>query len=100
MENEGKVILIALIINLIFVYALPRLFVNPTGVKAFDDFVSYLKAQQAFITFSSFLLAVVLYGTMYYLKHYDQESGGRDMLMTEDYVSPTPAKHAPHTPSE
>ena len=95
MENEGKVILIALIINLVFVYALPRLFVNPTGFKAFDDFVSYLKAQQAFITFSSFLLAIVMYGTMYYMKHYDNESQDMGTLMTEEY-SPSPKRHTIH----
>ncbi|NBX50371.1 hypothetical protein EBT25_10605 [bacterium] len=91
MDGELKPILIALIINLIIVYVLPKLFVNPTGFKAFDDFVSYLKAQQAFIGFSSVLLAVVSYGTLYYLKHYDQSSGGgTDDLLTEDFMTPAP----------
>jgi hypothetical protein len=93
-DIELKPILIALVINLVFVFALPRLFTNPTGFKAFDDFVSYLKAQQAFIGFSSVLLAVVLYATLYYLKHYseDHETGE---LMTEEY-SPSPKRHSAH----
>lgn len=89
-----KPILIALVINLVLVYALPRIFANPTGFKAFDDFVSYLKAQQAFIAFSSVSLALVLYGTMYYMEHYDQEQGG-EMIMTDEY-SPSPKRHSAH----
>lgn len=91
---NAKPILIALLINLVFVYVLPRLFANPTGFKAFDDFVSYLKAQQTFIGFSSVLLAVVLYGTMYYLENYDEQSGG-EMIMTDEY-SPSPSPSVKH----
>ena len=90
MDGELKPILVALIINLIIVYVLPKLFVNPTGFKAFDDFVSYLKAQQAFIGFSSVLLAVVLYGSMYYLKHYGSPSESTEELLTEDFLTPSP----------
>ena len=91
MDGDLKPILVALIINLIIVYVLPKLFVNPTGFKAFDDFVSYLKAQQAFIGFSSVLLAVVLYGSMYYLKHYGEgHHEGSDELLTEDFLTPSP----------
>jgi len=67
-------ILIALVINLVLIYLLPRPFSNPTGFKAFDDLVSYLKAQQAFVAFSSFVLAVVMYLTSYYMLHYSEES--------------------------
>jgi hypothetical protein len=98
MSVNLKPILIALIVNLAIVYALPRLFANPTGFKAFDDFVSYLKAQQAFLGFSSILLAVVLYGTMYYIEHYDEASeGGSGELMTEPYSpSPSPSSAMAH----
>lgn len=90
MDGELKPILVALIINLIIVYVLPKLFVNPTGFKAFDDFVSYLKAQQAFIGFSSVLLAVVLYASMYYMKNYSGPSEASEELLTEDFLTPSP----------
>jgi hypothetical protein len=38
MEVELKPILVALVINLTLIFALPRLFSAPTGFKAFDDF--------------------------------------------------------------
>jgi hypothetical protein len=92
-DIELKPFLIALLVNIVIVYALPRLFANPTGFKAFDDFVSYLKAQQAFIGFSSSLLIIVLYLTTYYLKNYD-ESGTEHYgeIMTESF-SPSPRPH-------
>ncbi len=74
-------ILIALVINLVIIYLLPRLFSKPTGFKAFDDLVNYLKAQQAFIAFSSFVLAFVMYATAYYLLHYGDG--------TQESMSPT-----------
>ena len=67
-------ILIALVINLVLIYVIPRLFTKPTGFKAFDDLVSYLKAQQAFVAFSSVVLALVMYLTQYYMLHYSEES--------------------------
>lgn len=91
-QVEFKPILIALLVNLVLIFALPRVFVNPTGFKAFDDFVSYLKAQQAFLGFSSFLLAIVMYATAYYIVHYgDQTGADHGDLMTEDFMTPAPA---------
>jgi hypothetical protein len=94
-QVELKPILISLVINLVLIFALPRIFVNPTGFKAFDDFVSYLKAQQAFLGFSTVLMAIVLYATSYYMLNYDEESAsGHDgELMAEDFMTPSPAKH-------
>jgi hypothetical protein len=86
-------ILVSLVINLVIVYLVPKIFVNPTGFKAFDDFVSYLKAQQAFIGFSSVLLAIVLYASTYYLKNYSGDHGGQDLL-TEDFATPHVEKHS------
>ena len=91
--------MIALVINLVLIFALPRIFVNPTGFKAFDDFVSYLKAQQAFLGFSTVLMAIVLYATAYYILHYGDEasgSGHRGELMAEDFMTPSPQKHVAH----
>jgi hypothetical protein len=94
-QVELKPILISLVINLVLIFALPRIFVNPTGFKAFDDFVSYLKAQQAFLGFSTVLMAIVLYATSYYMLNYgDESAGGHDgELMAEDFMTPSPAKH-------
>jgi hypothetical protein len=94
-EVELKPILVALVINLTLIFALPRLFSSPTGFKAFDDFVSYLKAQQAFLGFNAVLLAIVSYAAAYYMIHYsDGESHGhREDLMSDDFMKPaTPKK--------
>ena len=92
MEVELKPILVALVINLTLIFALPRLFSSPTGFKAFDDFVSFLKAQQAFLGFNAVLLSVVMYAASYYMIHYgDGESrvhGRRDELMSDDFMKP------------
>lgn len=94
-EVELKPILVALVINLTLIFALPRLFSSPTGFKAFDDFVSYLKAQQAFLGFNAVLFAIVMYAASYYMIHYgDGESHGRhEELMSDDFMKPaTPKK--------
>ena len=94
MEVELKPILVALVINLTLIFALPRLFTNPTGFKAFDDFVSFLKAQQAFLGFNAVLLSVVMYAASYYMIHYgDGESHGhREELMSDDFMKPASPK--------
>ena len=94
MEVELKPILVALVINLTLIFARPRLFSAPTGFKAFDDFVSFLKAQQAFLGFNAVLLAVVMYATSYYMVHYgDGESHGRrEELMSDDFMKPASPK--------
>ena len=95
-EVELKPILVALVINLTLIFALPRLFSSPTGFKAFDDFVSYLKAQQAFLGFNAVLFAIVMYAASYYMVHYgDGESHGhgrRDELMSDDFMKPSSPK--------
>ena len=93
-EVELKPILVALVINLTLIFALPRLFSTPTGFKAFDDFVSYLKAQQAFLGFNAVLFAIVMYAASYYMVHYgDGEShGGREELMSDEFMKPATPK--------
>jgi hypothetical protein len=95
-EVELKPILVALVINLTLIFALPRLFTNPTGFKAFDDFVSYLKAQQAFLGFNAVLLAIVMYAASYYMNNYsDDESHShhhREELMSDDFMKPATPK--------
>ena len=96
-EVELKPILVALVINLTLIFALPRLFSSPTGFKAFDDFVSFLKAQQAFLGFNAVLLAIVMYAASYYMIHYgDGDSHGhhgrREELMSDDFMKPASPK--------
>ena len=95
-EVELKPILVALVINLTLILELPRLFSSPTGFKAFDDFVSFLKAQQAFLGFNAVLLSVVMYAASYYMIHYgDGEShvhGHREELMSDDFMKPATPK--------
>jgi hypothetical protein len=95
-EVELKPILVALVINLTLIFALPRVFSTPTGFKAFDDFVSFLKAQQAFLGFNAVLLAVVMYAASYYMIHYGdgeyQSQGRREELMSDDFMKPVGPK--------
>lgn len=58
----------ALIINAFLILAIPRVLSKPTGVTSIDEFVTYLRAQQAFLVSSSILLALVLYGTQYWIE--------------------------------
>ena len=58
----------ALIINAFLILAIPRVLSKPTGVTSIDEFVKYLRAQQAFLVSSSILLALVLYGTQYWIE--------------------------------
>jgi hypothetical protein len=92
-EVELKPILVALVINLALIFALPRLFSTPTGFKAFDDFVSFLKAQQAFLGFNAVLLAIVMYAASYYMIHYDGESHvEHGEIMKDDFMKPATPK--------
>ena len=90
-EVELKPILVALVINLALIFALPRLFSTPTGFKAFDDFVSFLKAQQAFLGFNAVLLAIVMYAASYYMIHYgdgEHHHVEKGELMKDDFMTP------------
>lgn len=93
-EVELKPILVALVINLALIFALPRLFSTPTGFKAFDDFVSFLKAQQAFLGFNAVLLAIVMYAASYYMIHYGgEEHVEHGELMKDDFMKPKASHH-------
>lgn len=59
----------ALIINALIIIAVPRILTKPIGVPFIDEFVAYLKAQQAFLVASSLLLALVLYLTNYWIEY-------------------------------
>lgn len=58
----------ALIVNALLIMIIPRIITKPLGVQVVDDFVNYLRAQQAFLISSSMMLALVLYLTNYWIK--------------------------------
>jgi hypothetical protein len=59
----------ALLINALIILLVPRILSKPVGFQALDDFVLYLKAQQAFLVYSSVMLALVIYATNYWLEY-------------------------------
>jgi len=59
----------ALIINALIIIAVPKILTKPIGVPVIDEFIVYLKAQQAFLVASSLLLALVLYLANYWIEY-------------------------------
>lgn len=57
----------ALIVNALLIMIIPRIITKPLGIQVIDDFVIYLRAQQAFLISSSAMLALVLYLTNYWI---------------------------------
>jgi hypothetical protein len=65
----------ALIINALIIMIVPRVLTKPIGVPVIDEFVVYIKAQQAFLVASSLMLALVLYLTNYWLEYSAKSEG-------------------------
>ena len=65
----------ALIINALIIMVVPRVLTKPIGVPVIDEFVVYIKAQQAFLVASSLMLALVLYLTNYWLEYSAKSEG-------------------------
>jgi hypothetical protein len=65
----------ALIINALIIMIVPRVLTKPIGVPVIDEFVVYIKAQQAFLVASSLMLALVLYMTNYWIEYADKSEG-------------------------
>jgi len=65
----------ALVINAAIIMIVPRVLTKPVGVPAIDEFVVYLKAQQAFLVSSSLLLALVIYLSNYWLEYSAKSEG-------------------------
>jgi hypothetical protein len=65
----------ALIINALIIMIIPRVLTKPIGVPVIDEFVVYIKAQQAFLVASSLMLALVLYLTNYWLEYSAKSEG-------------------------
>lgn len=58
----------ALVVNLAFVYILPRIIKKPTGVKIIDDVILYLNSQKDFLLSSSIIVALVTYISLYWVE--------------------------------
>jgi len=65
----------ALIINALIIMVVPRVLTKPIGVPVIDEFVVYIKAQQAFLVASSLMLALVLYLTNYWIEYSAKSEG-------------------------
>jgi uncharacterized membrane protein len=65
----------ALIINALIIMIIPRVLTKPIGVPVIDEFVVYLKAQQAFLVASSLLLALTMYLTNYWVEYAAKSEG-------------------------
>lgn len=65
----------ALIINALIIMIVPRILTKPIGVPVIDEFVVYIKAQQAFLVASSLLLALVLYLSNYWIEYASKSEG-------------------------
>jgi formate hydrogenlyase subunit 4 len=74
-EFEWNYVWYALAINFVIVYAVPRLIKKPTKIKIIDDIVLYLNTQQSFLLSSSIILALVVYGSHYWMQSEGKEVG-------------------------
>jgi hypothetical protein len=54
---------IAIIINFLAAYLVPRILRKPTGIQVIDDVVLYMNAQKSFLLASSLVLGAVVYAS-------------------------------------
>lgn len=64
---EWNYVWIALLINAALIVVLPQVFKKPTKIKPVDDIILYLNSQKSFLLQSSVILALVIYGSHYWL---------------------------------
>lgn len=57
----------AIAINFALVYIVPKLIKKPTGFKPMDDVVLYLNSQKGFFAASSIVVALIVYGSHYWV---------------------------------
>jgi len=67
MEMEWNYVWTALFINFLVVTLVPKLIKKPTGVRVVDDVVLFLTSQKDMLLSSSIVLALVIYGSHYWL---------------------------------
>lgn len=73
----------ALAINFIIVWIVPRAIKKPTGIQVIDDVVLYLNSTKSFLLSSSIVIALVVYGSHYWVEtqtatHGSPKSGSPD----------------------
>ena len=64
---EWNYVWTALFINFLIVPLVPKLIKKPTGVRVVDDVVLFLTSQKDMLLSSSIVLALVIYGSHYWL---------------------------------
>jgi hypothetical protein len=67
MAMDWDYVWIAVFINFLIVYLVPRVLKKPTGVQVIDDIVMYLNAQKSFLLSSSIVVALVVWASHYYI---------------------------------
>lgn len=66
-EFDWNYVWVALVLNALLIVVLPRVFKRPTGIKPVDEVMLYLNAQKSFLVQSSLVLALIVYGSHYWL---------------------------------
>lgn len=75
MEMNWNYVWAALVINFLLVWLVPRLIKKPTGLKVLDDTVLYLNSTKSFLLSSSIVVALVMYGSHYWVETQATSSG-------------------------
>lgn len=70
----------ALVINFLLVYLVPRLIKKPTKIQVVDDLVLFLNSQKGFLLASSFVIAIVVYGSHYWVESSTEGGGNPETL--------------------
>jgi hypothetical protein len=76
MEVPWNYIWAAMVINFVLVYLVPRLIKKPTKIQVVDDIVLFLNSQKDFLVASSIVVAIVTYGSHYWVASASEGGGG------------------------
>jgi hypothetical protein len=70
----------ALVINFVLVYLVPRLIKKPTKIQVVDDLVLFLNSQKDFLVASSIVVAIIVYGSHYWVASASEGGGHPETL--------------------
>ena len=79
-EFNWNYIWAALVINFVLVYLVPRLIKKPTKIQVIDDIVLFLNSQKDFLVASSIVVAIVTYGSHYWVASSSEGGGNPETL--------------------
>jgi len=79
-EFNWNYIWAALVINFVLVYLVPRLIKKPTKIQVVDDIVLFLNSQKDFLVASSFVVAIITYGSHYWVSSAGEGGGHPETL--------------------